>query len=47
PNDPYFLSAVQSGKSVLDAFPSSPTAKTLLTIADQLTARIPAPQPGI
>lgn len=47
PNDPYFLSAVQSGKSVLDAFPSSPTAKILLTIADQLTARIPAPQPGI
>lgn len=47
PSDPYFLSAVQSGKSVIDAFPNSPTAKSLLTIADQLTARIPAPHPGI
>lgn len=40
PHDPYFLSAVQAGKMVIDTFPNSSSTLALMKIAKQLIAEI-------
>ncbi len=40
PHDPYFLSAVQSGKTVIDIFPNSPSTIVLMNMARQLMTDI-------
>lgn len=40
PHDPYFLSAVQAGKTVIDTFPNSSSTIALMKIAKHLIAEI-------
>jgi flagellar biosynthesis protein FlhG len=40
PQDPYFLSAVQAGKTVIDTFPNSSSTIALIKIAKHLIAEI-------
>jgi flagellar biosynthesis protein FlhG len=40
PHDPYFLSAVQAGKTVIDTFPNSSSTIALMNIAKDLIAEI-------